>query len=109
MNEIITLENGISIIDDERANRIMNLKMIKEQADKQLKSETDQILDEMESKGILKASNEIVGIEVTYIAPSDRESFDSKRLREDNPDLYDEYVKISTVKSSVRIKLKDGK
>jgi len=108
MNELIVVENGISLINEKEANEIMNLKILKEQIDKKLKDKTEQILEEMENKGILKVSNEIVGLEVTYIAPSDRESFDSKRLREDNPDLYDEYVKISTVKSSIRIKLKDG-
>ena len=108
MNALIVVENGISLINEKEANEIMNLKILKEQIDKKLKDKTEQILEEMENKGILKVSNEIVGLEVTYIAPSDRESFDSKRLREDNPDLYDEYVKISTVKSSIRIKLKDG-
>ena len=108
MNALIVVENGISLINEKEANEIMNLKILKEQIDKKLKDKTEQILEEMENKGILKVSNEIVGLEVTYIAPSDRESFDSKKLREDNPDLYDEYVKISTVKSSIRIKLKDG-
>ena len=108
MNALIVVENGISLINEKEANEIMNLKILKEQIDKKLKDKTEQILEEMENKGILKVSNEIVGLEVTYIAPSDRESFDSKKLREDNPDLYDEYVKMSPVKSSIRIKLKDG-
>ena len=108
MNELIVVENGISLINEKEANEIMNLKILKEQIDKNLKDKTEQILEEMENKGILKVSNEIVGLEVTYIAPSDRESFDSKKLREDNPDLYDEYVKMNPVKSSIRIKLKDG-
>ena len=108
MNALIVVENGISLINEKEANEIMNLKILKEQIDKKLKDKTEQILEEMENKGILKVSNEIVGLEVTYIAPSDRESFDSKKLREDNPDLYDEYVKMNPDKSSVRIKLKDG-
>lgn len=108
MNALIVVENGISLINEKEANEIMNLKILKEQIDKKLKDKTEQILEEMENKGILKVSNEIVGLEVTYIAPSDRESFDSKKLREDNPDLYDEYVKMNPVKSSIRIKLKDG-
>ena len=108
MNALIVVENGISLINEKEANEIMNIKILKEQIDKKLKDKTEQILEEMENKGILKVSNEIVGLEVTYIAPSDRESFDSKKLREDNPDLYDEYVKMNPVKSSIRIKLKDG-
>ena len=43
---------------------------------------------------------------ITYIAPTTRETFDSKAFRAKNPKLYDEYVKIGAVASSVRIKLK---
>ena len=33
------------------------------------------------------------------------ETFDSKTFRKDHPDLYDEYVSISMVKASVRMKV----
>jgi len=73
---------------------------IKEQEDK-LKAA---ILSEMESKGIIKLENDILSI--TYVAPTERESFDSKEFHRDCPDLYDEYVKFSPVKASVRIRVK---
>ena len=59
---------------------------------------------EMEQKGVVKLDNDVVTI--TYIAPTDRETFDSKKFKEEQPDMYDEYVKISPVKASVRIKVK---
>lgn len=62
------------------------------------------ILAEMESKGILKLENDVLSI--TYVAPTERESFDSREFKRDCPDLYDEYVKFSPVKASVRIKVK---
>jgi hypothetical protein len=62
------------------------------------------ILEEMETNGILKIDTDELSI--TYVAPTSRESFDSKAFRKDNPDLYDEYVKISNVSASVRLKVK---
>lgn len=62
------------------------------------------ILEEMEANGILKIDTDELSI--TYVAPTSRESFDSKAFRKDNPDLYDEYVKISNVSASVRLKVK---
>lgn len=86
---------------------VSELKLIDEQ-EKRLKETKEKIreilLKEMEEKNILKLDNE--NISITYIAPAERETFDSKRFREDNPDLYDEYVKFSPVKSSIRIKVK---
>lgn len=44
----------------------------------------------------------IDGIKFTYIGPSKRKSFDSKKFQEDNPELYKKYIKESNVKSSIR-------
>lgn len=43
---------------------------------------------------------------ITRVKGSTRETFDSKRFKEDNPELYTEYVRTSEVKPSIRIKLK---
>ena len=83
-----------------KTSYIEKMKEIKE-AEDALKAA---ILEEMESKNILSIKTN--DMTITYVAPSDRETFDSKKLREEKPDLYDEYVKISPVKSSIRIKLK---
>ncbi len=39
----------------------------------------------------------------TYVPETIRESFNSKGLKEDDPDLYKKYVKISPVKESFRV------
>lgn len=62
------------------------------------------ILSEMESKNIIKVDTPYFTI--SYVAPTQRETLDVKSFKEANPDLYDEYVKFTDVKSSVRIKLK---
>ena len=103
-DELITVSNGVALLDAQTAIRIADferkMKEIKE-AEDALKAA---ILEEMESKNILSIKTN--DMTITYVAPSDRETFDSKKLREEKPDLYDEYVKISPVKSSIRIKLK---
>lgn len=63
-----------------------------------------QVIAYMEDNGILKVENDIMSI--TYIAPTTRESLDSKTLRKDFPEVYDAYARLSPVKASVRIKIK---
>ena len=101
MNEIILQNNNINadaenkIISIEK--EISRLKAVQDELKKSL-------LAELEAKGLIKVETD--NLVISYIAPSDRETFDSKRFRDDNPDLYDEYVKISPVKSSIRLKVK---
>ena len=42
----------------------------------------------------------------TYVPPTTKKKFDSAKLKEDDPDLYDKYTKESTIAASLRIKLK---
>ena len=105
MKELIKIENGNSLLDADTSNKIAEferqIKVIKE-AEDALK---EVIKAEMEAKGILKVTDVTNGMTITYIAPTDRETFDSKKFKADKPDMYDEYVKFTPVKSSIRIKL----
>lgn len=104
MNDLITITNGTAILDVEASKKIADferkLKEIKEKEDELKKA----ILEEMESKAILRIETE--EITITYVGQTDRETFDSKKFRAEHEDLFDEYVKLSPVKSSVRIKVK---
>lgn len=75
---------------------------------KELKEKEDElklnILNEMEEKGIVKIETD--DLIINYIAPTDRETFDSKTFKEQHQDLYDEFIKMTPVKSSIRIKIK---
>ena len=75
---------------------------------KEIKEKEDEIkkaiLEEMENKGIVKVEND--DFVISYIAPTDRETFDTKSFREAHADLYDEFIKLTPVKSTIRIKLK---
>lgn len=43
---------------------------------------------------------------ITYVAPSSRESFDSKRFKEENAELYGKYMKASETKPSLKLTLR---
>ena len=105
MTELIKIENGISILDEETSNKIAaferQIKLLKE-AEDALK---EMVKAEMEAKGILKVEDETNGMTISYIAPTHRETFDSKKFKAEKPDIYDEYVKFTPVKSSIRIKI----
>ena len=104
MNELIKFDNGCALLDADTSSRLAEF----ERKVKEIKAQEDElkqmILTEMEVKGIIKIDTEDVTI--TYVAPTTRESFDSKKFRADNPDLYDEYINISPVKASIRLKVK---
>lgn len=102
--ELIKIENDIAILDEGVSQKIADfekqVKLIKEQEDNLKQA----ILEEMEKNQILKLDTpEIL---ISYVASSDRETFDSKTFKADHQDLYDEYVKMTPVKPSIRIKVK---
>lgn len=104
MNSLITIENGNAVLNAEISSQIAEF-------EKQVKSIKAQ--EETLKKAILKAmeDNNIIRLDtndvtISYIASTDRESLDTKALREELPDIYDGYVKITKVKPSIRIKVK---
>ncbi len=102
--ELIKIENDTALLNPATSKQIAEF----EKAMEELKEQQDElkkaILEEMEAKNIIKLEND--DFIISYIAPTEREKFDSKAFREVHQDLYDEYVKFTPVKSSVRIKLK---
>lgn len=100
---LIKFTNGNSILDIETSNKIAEFERKIKELKEQEETLKEAIKAEMEAKGILKV--EADGITITYIAPTQRETFDTKAFKKDNPEMYDDYVKFSPVKSSIRIKV----
>ena len=103
--ELINVYGEAAILDGTTAKHIAEF----ERMAKEIKAKEDTlkaaILAEMESKGVIKLETDELNI--TYVAPTERETLETKTLREELPDIYDAYVKISPVKASIRIKLKE--
>ena len=63
-----------------------------------------ELLKAMEENGVVKIENE--DLIISYIASGEKETFDSKSFKKDHSEMYDQYVKFTPVKSSIRIKVK---
>lgn len=106
MKDLIKIENGVTLIDPKISSKIAEFeKQIKAIEEKE-KAIKEAIKAEMEAKGIIKVEDEINGMSISYIAPTYRETFATKRFKADKPDLYDEYITMTPVKASIRITLK---
>lgn len=102
--ELIKIENNKPLLSAGIASQIAEFERQVKYIEEQEKALKKAILEEMEQKNIIKLeSDELM---ITYVAPTDREKFDSKAFRSDHADLYDEYVSMIPVKSSIRIKVK---
>lgn len=105
MDKLIRVENNTALLSPAVSCKLAEFEMMA----KEIKAKQDElkqrILEEMEANGILKIETD--DLSITYVAPTSRETFDSKKFRKDNPDLYDEYITISQVKSQIRMKVKE--
>ncbi len=103
MAELIKIENGMAILDKEVSDKLAEYERQKKLINEQEDILKEAIRAEMEAKGILKIDDE--EMQISYVAQSYRETFDSKKFKEENSDMYDEYIKLVPAKSSIRIKL----
>ena len=72
--------------------------------EKEIEPIREKIKEEMEKRSIL--SLDIGNVGITYIAPTNRKSFDSGRFKAEHADLYAQNQKETPVKSSISIKIK---
>ena len=95
IEQLVQAEKLIAYFEREKAQAEENAKIIREK-----------IIDAMKKQGITKFEND--KILISYIAPTTAETFDSKKFKEEHPETYKEYIKITNKKESVRIKLKEN-
>lgn len=104
MKELIKYEKGEFLLVDDAVATITTIeneiKRLKEIQD----NYKEQLLMVMEEQGILKI--DVPELTITRKTATTRESIDTKALREELPDIYDTYCKISNVKGSLTIKIK---
>lgn len=98
-NEIAVLANQIEKLE-------IQLHQYKE-LEKQYKNMKEELYNAMEKHNIKKFETDYIII--TRVLPSTRESIDSKKLKEEQPTVFEQYKKISQINGSVRIKLKEAK
>ena len=103
-----TTEVTVSEMDDETAASCRALGIViarMKEAEKLAEEHKATLLAWMEAHGVLNIKGE--GFTVSYVSPTTRKTFDTKKAQADFPALKDDkYYKTSTVKSSVKITLK---
>ncbi len=102
--EMVKVENGQILLVEETLKKMKQIAEMELQV-KLFNDELKNAMKEaMESKGIKSFENEFV--KITYVAPTERVSLDTKKIKAEVPELYEAYSKTSEVKSSVRVKYK---
>lgn len=104
MNNIIERTGSDVAFSEEICEKIVSLEKQAKEIKRQQENMKAEILDAMQKYGVLKIENEM--LKIAYISEHDAEKFDSKKFKEENPDVYDLYAKISKVKPSIRITVK---
>ena len=80
---------------------IDNLKQRIKEAEKEKEELQNAFLQKMEETGTKSIVTDFC--KITYVASSVRNGVDSKRLKEEMPDIYEEYKTTTTIKPSIRI------
>lgn len=104
MNNIIERVGAGVTFSEEVCERIISLEKQAKEIKKQQDSMKNEILEAMQKNGVIKIDNDF--LKIAFIPEHDAEKFDSKKFKEENPDIYDMYAKISKVKPSIRITVK---
>ena len=84
--------------------KIADLDIQKKQLEAQDKMVRQELQEAMDKYGIKKFENDI--LKVTYVESTTRTTIDSKKLKEDLPQVFAKYSKTSQIKGSVRIEVK---
>ena len=86
--------------------KIADLELAKKNIENDESALREQLLQAMEKYGVKKFETDEVTF--TYVAPTTRNTIDSKALKDEQPDIAALYTKTSNVKASVKITVKDG-
>lgn len=95
--------NEITLVDQavEQFSKLIQAKIQFDTMEAQFKEELKKA---MEDHGIKSFDHPL--LKATYVAPTERRSLDSKKIKELYPLIAEECEKVSSVKSSIRLQLK---
>lgn len=99
MNEIVKIEDGQVVVAQELVNKIIEFNKAKKEMEYQEKLLKEGLMEAMNQVGLKKFI--INGLSAVIKDGTTRTTVDSKRLKEECPDIYEAYSKTSEVKSSI--------
>lgn len=104
---ISDVDLGVSEEELEELEELMEDIKSKEEELKILKEKVDSVkkvlYDTMGKEGVKTVDRG--KLKITYVAPSSRTSVDSKKLEKEEPEIYNKYVKTTTVEGNIKITL----
>lgn len=103
-NSLVKIESGNLVVSLEVSQRIADFKKKAIEIDLIEKQLKEDILILMEQTG--KTTYEDDNLTIVYKKGSSRDTLDSKKLKEEMPDIYSSYVRTSEVRPSVSISVK---
>ncbi len=103
MNDLVKVENNKIIVKKEIINQIIEFEKFKAEMDLKEKHLKEALKEAFEKNGIKSWSTD--GLSASYRAATTSTRIDSKRLKEELPDIYEEYSKTSNVSSSITLKI----
>ena len=104
MNELVKVENGKIVVNEEFTKEYALFQVKALEMDMKLKEVKQAMKDSMEKYNLTNYEDDY--IKVNYRKASTRTTVDSKKLKEELPDVYQEYSKNIDVASSVSIEAK---
>ena len=94
--EIVRIETFIKTLEEQ-----------KKRAEAEMAKFKEKLISAMEERGV--KSMDMGNIKITYIAPSCRETIDSKKLKAEYPEIAEKLKKSTKTKASVRITVREAK
>ena len=100
------LENAkeITLIEGKISVAIVEFQKELEEKSKKQSEIKEAIKVAMKEQGVKKFEDEVISL--TYVASTTRKTIDTEKLKEEKPELWEEYSKESPVSDSIRIKIK---
>lgn len=106
MDEVEVLNSQLADIENIERNILFFKKAIKDYEEKKEEMIVN-IKKAMLENGVLKWETD--NMSITYVAPVKKITLDSKWLKEEMPEIYNQYSKETTTSDSLRIKIKGEK
>lgn len=101
MTELVKVENGEIVVEPEIVTQIREFEKMKAEMDLKEKELKQALKENMEKYNITTWIAD--GLCAKYKSATTRKSIDTKRLKEELPDIYEEYLKESNVSSSISL------
>lgn len=105
-NELLKIEDNKIVVAEKIIKDIQKFQKMKLKMDLMQEELKENLKNAMEQTGVDKYVSPDGTIVVNYFPERTSKRFDSTKLKKDNPELYEEYLKDTTTKAYVKLTVK---